>query len=102
LGMRVSNVAILLIVCGCVPPAKKATTTGTRNSHRQVTIPSNRSTDHELSAAQKDRLFRDFERWRAAKQEVESRASPKADAAQPIDASADRRDESPNDWIIPY
>jgi hypothetical protein len=55
-----------------------------------------------LSTAQKDRLFRDFERWRAAKQEVESRASPTADTAQPIDTSADRRDESQNDWVIPY
>jgi hypothetical protein len=102
LSMRLANVVILLIVCGCVPPARKATTTGTRNSHRQLAIPSNRSTDHELSTAQKDRLFRDFERWRAAKQAAEPRASPTADTAQPIDTSADRRDESQNDWVIPY
>jgi hypothetical protein len=100
--MRIANVIVLLIVCGCVPPARKAATTGTRNSHHQLTVPSNRSADHELSDAQKDRLFRNFERWRAAKQEVESRASPTADTAQPIDTGTDRKDGSQNDWVMPY
>jgi hypothetical protein len=111
-GHSLRIMVVLLIVCGCVPPAKKAATTGTRNSHRQLTSPSDKSHDHELSDREEDRLFRDFERWRAARGEVEPGASPTAGAAQPTDTSAGApkpidtspggRDEPPNDWIMPY
>jgi hypothetical protein len=112
LRIMVVNVVVLLIVCGCVPPARNATTTGTRNSHRQLTSPSDKSRDHELSDREEDRLFRDFERWRAAKGKIEQGDSPTAGAAQPIDSSAGApkpidtspggRDEPPNDWVMPY
>jgi hypothetical protein len=83
--MRVFNIVILLVVCGCVPPAKKGIPIGMRHWHGQPAIPSSNGNSQNLSETEKDKLFRDFERWRAAKGQFGPGASPLADASQPHD-----------------
>ena len=65
--MRLVNVFVLLALCGCVPPPKKVSRTKVRHPHYQSVSQSPPRTIHqELSNAEKDKLFREFERWRAA------------------------------------
>jgi hypothetical protein len=65
-----ANILILFLICGCVTPSRKvlplstkATSMGTRQLHRHPTIHANRSTRHELSDIEKDKLFQGFMRW---------------------------------------
>ena len=93
LGIRLVNIVVLLTVCGCVPPLKRATPTATRHVHREHTIRSNRAADHELSDAEKDKLFRGFERWLAAKRQVELRAAQQNQSAREVGDA-----EKPDEW----
>jgi hypothetical protein len=61
------DIVLLLTVCGCVVPSNKGTRTTTRYKHHEPTIRSSATTQNELSDAEKDKLFRGFERWRVAK-----------------------------------
>jgi hypothetical protein len=86
LGIRVVNVVVLSLVCGCTPPAKKATLAGTGRPHHHTTAHANSHPHHELSDAEKDKLFQDFQRWRAAKGQIEPQALlPLVEADQPLD-----------------
>jgi hypothetical protein len=86
LAIRVFNTVFILIVCGCVPPTKEVIPMGTWREHRQPPIPSAKTNRHELSDTEKDKLFRDFEHWRAARGQVALDASPLVDASEPLDA----------------
>jgi hypothetical protein len=67
--IRIINIVGLLTACGCVPQSNKAARTALYTHHR-FTVRSSGTTQNELSEAVKDKLFRGFERWRAAKGQV--------------------------------
>jgi hypothetical protein len=81
--IRIINIVGLLTVCGCVPPSNKAART-TRYTHHEPAIRSSGTTWHELSEAAKDKLFRDFERWRAAKGQVGSQDEHQGQSARAV------------------
>jgi hypothetical protein len=84
LPIRIVPLMLLLFMCGCVPPLKKATPTTAGHVHHQLATRANKNPNRALGDAEKDKLFRDFERWRAAAQ-AEPRASPSVEADQPLD-----------------
>jgi hypothetical protein len=86
LGIRIISVLCALTLCGCVPTAKKFTLAGTRHQHRPHAIRSATVAHRELSDAEKDQLFRGFQRWRAAQQQIEPEVSPMTEVAQPVAA----------------
>jgi hypothetical protein len=81
--IRIINIVGLLTVCGCVPPLNKAART-TRYTHHELTIRSSRASQHELSDAEKDKLFRGFERWRVAKGQVGSQDEQQGQSARAV------------------
>jgi hypothetical protein len=88
LGSRVIVLFLLLVLCGCDPPptAPKVTTqTKIDHSIHHTTTASNQRPRHELSASEKDKLFRNFERWLAAKKQANMKASPLVVVDQPPD-----------------
>jgi hypothetical protein len=92
-SIRVVSLVALFVLCGCVPPPKKAAPTASRREHRQLPVHSNKTSDHELSTAEKEQLFRDFERWRAANRQIELGAVP---ASQLVPEDDDP--EKPAEW----
>jgi hypothetical protein len=78
------DIVLLLTVCGCVLPSNRGTRTTTRYKHHDSTIRSSGTTQHELSDAEKDRLFRGFERWRVAKGQVGSQAEKQGQSARAV------------------
>jgi hypothetical protein len=84
LSIRVISVVVLLMVSGCVPPPNRATRTTTPYRHHEPNIRPNRATQRELSDEEKDKLFRDFERWRAAKKQVGLQAVQQGQPARGI------------------
>jgi hypothetical protein len=94
-GVRVVNITILLTMCACVAPLSKSAPAATHHVHRAPALASSRTTDHELSDAEKDTLFRGFLRWRAAQSRVGLRDAPQSqpsgdvgDAAKPNERTA--------------
>jgi hypothetical protein len=85
LGIRIVSIVLLVLACGCVPPSKKATPTATRQVHHALIIRAVKGPDRALSDAEKDKLFRDFEQWNAAKQ-AEPRAVPQLGTDPTVDA----------------
>src|ERR1700744_1069560 len=69
-SIRVISIGVLLMVSGCVPPPNRTTRTTTRHAHHAPSIRPKRPTQHALSDEEKDKLFRGFERWRAAKEKA--------------------------------
>jgi hypothetical protein len=85
LSIRIFSIVLLVLACGCVPPSKKATPTVTRQTHHALPIRAVKGPGRALSDAEKDKLFRDFELWNAAKQ-AEPRALPPLGADSTINA----------------
>jgi hypothetical protein len=81
LGTRLVRI-ILLLVCGCAPPAKKP---HAAEPHHQRTVRINRG-GVELSNAKKDKLFRNFEDWLATRRRRDPVESPLANVVQTPDA----------------
>jgi hypothetical protein len=78
-------IAVLLsAMCGCALPVKKVTPAKADRSHHHSVVRA--TSHHELSEAEKDKLFEGFQRWRAAKgQVVEPKASMLVEFDQPPD-----------------
>jgi hypothetical protein len=87
LGIRVIAMVVLSLVCGCAPPAKKPALAGTSRPHHHTAARSNSHPRHELSQAQKDKLFEGFQRWRAAQRQDEPQAAPIVEVDQPLGAN---------------
>jgi hypothetical protein len=81
--IRIINIVGLLTACGCVPPSNKAARTALY-THHQLTVRSSGTTQNELSEAEKDKLFRGFERWRAAKGQVGSQDEQQGQSARAV------------------
>jgi hypothetical protein len=72
-GVRVVNIIVLLSVCACVPALRKSAPAATHHVGRTPTVTPRGTSDHDLSDAEKDMLFRGFLRWRATQRLVEPR-----------------------------
>jgi hypothetical protein len=69
MGARAFIAVLLSAMCGCALPAKKVTRAKADHTHHHSMV---RATNHhELSETEKDKLFEDFQRWHAAKGQVE-------------------------------
>jgi hypothetical protein len=82
-GARVAIVVLLSAMCGCALPGKKVTRAKTDRSHHHSVVRA--TSHHELSETEKNKLFEDFQRWRAAKGQVEPGASSLVEFNQPLE-----------------
>jgi hypothetical protein len=85
LGIWVVNLFILSLMCGCVPPANKATQARTGRAHHHAATHSNSRAHRELTNAEKEALFQNFERWRAANRRIPDTALPIVEVDQPVE-----------------
>jgi hypothetical protein len=78
-------IAVLLsaMVCSCAFPVKKSTRAKPDHFHHHSVV--RVISHHELSETEKDKLFEDFQRWRAAQGQVEPGASSLVEFDQHVD-----------------
>lgn len=82
-GARVVIVVLVSALYGCALPGKKVTRAKTDRSHHHSVVPA--ASHHELSETEKNKLFEDFQRWRAAKGQAEPGASSLVEFDQPLE-----------------
>jgi hypothetical protein len=83
LGIRVITLILLTVMSGCTPPVKKVTHAKTDGSSHRPIATSNSRPHNQLSQSEKDKLFKDFQRWLAAKKQADFKASPLMEADEP-------------------
>jgi hypothetical protein len=59
------TIALLLLIAGCSPHPRKAETKPPAYVHRARVIAVQKTARHELTDAEKDKIFEGFERWLA-------------------------------------
>jgi hypothetical protein len=86
LGIRVITLVFLSVMSGCTPPVKKVTHVKTDgSSHHPIAAATGRA-HHQLSQSEKDKLFKDFQRWLAAKKQADMKAPPLVEVDGPLPA----------------
>jgi hypothetical protein len=86
--VRAIDIVLLLTVCGCVLPPGRGTRTTTRYKHHEPATRSSGTAQHELSEAEKDKLFRGFERWRATNGQAGSHDEKEGQSAREVGDAA--------------
>jgi hypothetical protein len=75
-------VVLLSALCGCALPGKNVIRAKTDRSHHHSVVRA--TSHHDLSETEKNKLFEDFQRWRAAKGQAEPGASSLVEFDQPL------------------
>lgn len=74
LGARVVIAILFCGLYGCAPPVQKVARPKIDRSHRHTTAGTDSHAHHDLSEAEKAKLFEEFERWHAAREPAKAAA----------------------------